>query len=199
MLRNSWIGWLTSVASTPASFCASSTFSIVIGQRPCQNGFCCCSGVWTCVWKSMIMRDPAGWSKEIASRRRRGSRGGRKLFERLACGFHRKQRAGNAADNGKNGEHAVDAADAVDRQDQSDEEGAVHRRQPLRDAGCAVADGAQMIGIILGRVHAERAWDHAHGAEGQRRQNRKPERAQGRRKGGDEQRHGSKEEAAGEC
>src|SRR5580658_788923 len=58
MLRSSWIGWLTSVASTPASFCASSTFSIVIGQRPCQNGAACCSGVCTCVWKSRIMRRP---------------------------------------------------------------------------------------------------------------------------------------------
>src|SRR5580693_5608736 len=55
MWRSSWIGWLTSVASTPASFCASKTFSIVIGQRPCQNGAACCSGVCTWVWKSRIM------------------------------------------------------------------------------------------------------------------------------------------------
>src|ERR1700686_2805206 len=134
MLRNSWIGWLTSGASTPASFCASSTFSIVIGQRPCQNGFCCCSGVWTCVWKSMIMRGPATESIEIVSSRCSGSGGRRKFFQRLARGLHREQRASDAADNGENGEHAVDAADAIGRQDHPDKIRTDHGRQPLRYA-----------------------------------------------------------------
>ena len=52
-----------------------------------------------------------------------GVGGGRKFFERLACGFYREQHASDTGDHGKDGEHPEHAADAVARQDHSDEEG----------------------------------------------------------------------------
>jgi len=54
---------------------------------------------------------------------------------------------------------------------------------------------AQMVGIVLGGVHAERARDHTHRCKGQRGECHHRKRRQIRRERGDEQRHGGEQEA----